>query len=765
MDSWVLQPIANPLVLTLAIAVVIALMLLGPAFGQLARPRRTTLMLVRLGVILMALLAMLRPGCVQKVQKNQSAVLLVLVDVTRSMELPHFSDESSRWGALKETIQENQKLLMQLREQKIDVRFFAFDSQVTPIEFAEGNVDLPKVPAGSETDIGSALYKTSIDARDQRLVGVVLCSDGVQNATDPEIELTRAADTLSDLEVPLYTMTFGLSGNTGQVADIAIKNLMEQHRVRVNNRLRIRATLVARGFANQKVNVQLLVTDEEGIETMVGPPKIVTPTKAYEEIQVQLDYVPPEVGEFRLKVRAKPLPGEVALRNNELPSFLTVQEGGLRVLYIEGKLDYEQMELQRAIQSAAQGIDLEFILIYPHTQNRWPYRQPLVDYFRDPTIDVFVIGDVDSRALYDPQEWTESLDALADAVEAGKGLMMLGGYHSFGPGLYHQTPLADLLPVEMDSSEAQELGGSVRRDLHIERRLKLKPTRDHYVTRLNYDGSSGEKWAELPELLGANYFVGIKDNALVLLESDDNAKNPILVSGLAGGRVLAFAGDTTWRWKWHGFEEEYNAFWRQAIFYLAKWDGKSGDNVWVRLTQRRYQPRSAISFLTGARTLEGAEIPDAEFDVSLLKPNGNEISLTASRTSEGNRVKIDPDAVVNAGVYTVRVTGRRGNEEIGRTESEFVIVDRDKEKAIPAADPEQMLRLANQTAEFGGRAVSPEKFSDLLKEISENPPETVIEVPTKWRLGESLPDALAYLVAFVGLLALEWFLRKKWGLV
>ena len=116
-------------------------------------------------------------------------------------------------------------------------------------------------------------------------------------------------------------------------------------------------------------------------------------------------------------------------------------------------------------------------------------------------------------------------------------------------------------------------------------------------------------------------------------------------------------------------------------------------------------------------------------------------------------------------MYRIKVKGSKNGNEIGATEREFIVFDRDKEKANPAADPEQLLRLANQTAEFGGRSIPPEDLSKLLQDILDNPPETIIEVPTRWKLGESLPDASAYLLVFVGLLAIEWTMRKKWGLV
>ena len=51
---------------------------------------------------------------------------------------------------------------------------------------------------------------------------------------------------------------------------------------------------------------------------------------------------------------------------------------------------------------------------------------------------------------------------LAEAVNHGAGLIMLGGFHSFGPGGYGETPLADVLPVVMDRLERQSFDEPIR---------------------------------------------------------------------------------------------------------------------------------------------------------------------------------------------------------------------------------------------------------------------------------------------------------------
>ncbi len=763
MSAWTLQPILPLSVMIIVIIAMLGLLLVGPAFSKITRVRKLKLTLIRLAIVLLALTAMLRPGCIQHTEQSQSAVLLALLDTSRSMQLPHEADDQTRWQAVVEMLDQNRDRIEQLKEQQVEVRFYGFDNQIQPLE-KEGRLALPGSPGGAETDIGSAVYKASQDVRDERLLGVLLASDGVQNAVDPEVEITQAASTLDDLQVPLYSIVLGLRGDTGQVADIAVTTLAEQHRIAVKNELMVNATVVARGFANQDIPVQLLVTDSDGNEKVVDT-QIFQPSEPYEQRQVSLSYVPAEAGEFRLRVRAVPQSGEVALRNNDLPSFLTVYEGGVRILYLSGNNSWwEQRELRNALRRAAQGFELVYIPIQndkQSRQNNWPLGGQITEYLRDPNFDVIILGDVDAQALFDPEVQTENMKALTEAVDRGTGLMMLGGYHSFDPGKYYYTPLADILPIEMDPNAIQEFPPApLRKDLHLDRELQLVPTRNHFITTLSNDQDPVQSWKDMPPLKGANRFFGVKDQAEILLETESG--RPILVSGRMGGRVLAFAGDSTWRWVFKGKRDEHNAFWRQIILWLAAKDGIENDTVWIDLPQRRFQPNAFIEFTAGIGNQRDETV---QLSANLIKPDKSVLPLALSPEGKFDRGELERETLADSGDYTIEITGSRDGVEIGKAIADFIIIDRDKEKAISAADPEQMQRLASQTEEHGGKAISPAELSGVLDEIIANPKEMKIEVPLKWRLGESLPDALAYLILFAGLLSLEWFLRKKWGLV
>ena len=768
MDSISLLPIFSPLLLFVLFGGLCALLLIGPAFKEISSKRRMILSSLRMTAILLALLAALRPGCTKTTERQQAGVLIFLLDTSRSMQLPHITDDSTRYGAMKKMLDGNLSRLNTLVENKIDVRFFGFDNQAVPLEILDGTIQLPPKPEGSETDLGTPIFNTSIESRGERLVGMFVASDGMQTTLTPEVEMAQAIDAIKDIEVPLFAVKFGLPGDSGQLADVSIKNFAEQHVVNVKNNLNASATVVSRGYAGERIKVEMVLIDQSGREKVVGEPVWVTPKKAFEETNIRLNYTPLESGEFRIKVRAVPMEGELAKRNNELDAFLTVNDKGMRILYLNGSLGFEQAALRRSL-ATADFIEIDFRWISPREALDLAAVQRA---FSDPSYDVFVLDDVDARLLQRDNNPARPLDALAKAVEDGKGLLMLGGAHSFGAGAYGSTRLADVLPVRMKRGERQDFGQDVRRELHINHEIKMVPTRDHYLTRLGDEGL--EAWKKLPPLTGANRFESVKDNALVLLRSDDGARHPIMIEANVGGRVIAFAGDSTRRWNFfrvnddpaeRTFKQEFDQFWRQVILRLAFWDTKTGESVSIDLPQRRFQPRPRIKFGVSAQTAQGEVMTDAAFTATLVQPDGNKQNVLVQRQAGEFVGQVEPDLVAAAGLYRIEAIGTRAGVNIGSSERQFVVMDRDKEKANPVADPDRLDRLSEETVAAGGRSIEPEELGSVLDEFIANPPIKKVKIPTTWRIGETFEDSTAFLVIFVYVLTIEWYLRKKWQLV
>jgi uncharacterized membrane protein len=752
MTSWYTQPVFNSHLAVAAIVIALAaLLLVGPAFRKMSWQKRATLVGIRVAVILLVLIGLLQPARISTTTKPQTGVVLVMADVSRSMTLPSGTSSRTRYETQIDALNAAEPALAELAKQ-FDVKVYSYDSKLTAVEFKDGELLFPAKPEGKETDIGSSLAEAARRELGRRLLGVVLLGDGVQTALEPRVETQDAARELGRTGTPLFTTTFGPVGDAAQARDVAIEYMQDQYTVFVKNEVVIKGLARVTGFVNKEVPVELTIEDAKGNKEKLPPQVLLSKTDG-PQLEVAFPYTPTKAGQYKLTLSAAHQPGELVTKNNQLESFLNVLEGGLRVLYLEGDLRLEQKFLRRSLNDSPD-IDIDFQWIDHRAREKWPIN--FGDTFKNPKFDVLILGDLDSAAFS-----KETLTEMAAAIDKGKGFAMLGGFHRFGAGGYQSTVLADVLPVKMDRFLRQDFNAPINEGLHVKGPLRMKPVADHPLVRLAAASENAAAWDKLPPLRGANRFSEVKERFRPIASS---GTTPLLIPGEYGnGRVLAFAGDSTWQWWMAGQQAEHRRFWRQVVLWLAKREENTQSDVWVRLAQRRHNPGAKVTFTMGAKSPSGDEVAGASFTAEVILPSGKK--APARLTKEGNTWTGVFSETAAPGDYKIEVTAKSDNQTIGTATAQFLVFDQDVELASQSADPELMSRLAQLTKDSGGRVVAPEQLSDLFRELLTKPREAPVETQTKWRLGDTALDAWAFFLAFVGLVGGEWFLRKKWGLV
>jgi hypothetical protein len=182
------------------------------------------------------------------------------------------------------------------------------------------------------------------------------------------------------------------------------------------------------------------------------------------------------------------------------------------------------------------------------------------------------------------------------------------------------------------------------------------------------------------------------------------------------------------------------------------------------MPQRRLIAGSSVDFTTGARTAMGDPITTAQLTANLISPDGDTTAIQLANKGEEHAGSIQ--RVIVPGDYQIKVDAVDAEgQPLGSCVTNFEVMDQDVELSNPAADPDQMARLANLTRESGGRTLAPEQVTELLEDIKQNPPKMVEEVLTRWQLTDTWWDAWLVLGCLSVLLGAEWFLRKRWGLV
>ena len=754
MQQWSLDPVFDSYAVVFATVVLLlcTFLLVRPRNG-LSVSRVRVLLVLRCLIVLILAMAMLRPSKTVSELQTKKALVMFLVDETQSMTHPSMEPEISRWEHQQATW-DSVRPVLAARADDVSARLFGYSDTITENRFGSAGAPFSTEPLGMQTDLGTSLYEAVMTEPGRQIHAVVLMGDGTQTSYRPHIDMREAISVLRNMGIALITVPFGREGDTLQARDVSIEQLPQQYRVFSGNDVSIDCVARLKGVANRPLRVQLLLKPEN--ESMVVQETIeIVADSADAVVPVSFQWTAKAPGQYQIAVKIEAVEGELLLQNNIQTAFLTVLEGGLRVLYFYGNRLGEQLELRRSLGSSP---DIELLESYiRHGKNpRWP--DPRTNIVLDGDFDLIIIEDVHSRAF-----GSANLQAIADAVEQGKGLMMVGGYYSFGPGGYRETPVDAALPIEMEIFEKQEVGveNPVRKMFHLDRELAMQPIGNHPVTSIL---SATTTWNDLPVLLGANRFQAVKSFGKVLLET--GKKEPLLVSGQYGlGRVLAFAGDSTWRWARMGHAVELRRFWRNSVLWMARREDLQQQDIWLRMDQRRITPGVDLSFELGVDSL-GSRVVAADelrWEVTLVR-SGNETDMVQVRRQNQQWLGMLRN-LEQPGDYKLSAAAFVKDEILGTAQVAFQVIDVQPEKSNPIADITQLKRLAAMTASDGGEVVAPERLASHVRDIIDNAKQLEVEVQVTWQFGRSSGSTWLILTIISSLFTIEWFLRKKFGLV
>jgi uncharacterized membrane protein len=752
-------PIADSywLVAAIAAALVAIVVLVGPGRKRASLRRRLTLASLRCVIILLIVLGMMRPTLVYVETHKEKATLVLLIDQSRSMQVRDALNNKSRWDTLRAALEDSVPALRRVGRD-FEVKAYTFDAETHPVEVKDGRLALTDVPAGQQTAIGAALDDVLRQENGKRLLGIVLLTDGRQQAIPPrDLPAQDVAVQLRHQGYKIFPVPFGESRGLGGVQDVAVVDFPPPAAVFVGTQMHVQGQVKISGYVNKEIPVRLLMGPSKDKMVEIDR-KTVKVDEDGKIVSVDFDPTPDTPGEYKLTLEAVPQPGELVTTNNRQSSFVQVLKGGLHVLYIEGTPRLEQKFLRLSLD-ASRDIKVETVRIDPqHVTETKP--ADLDDLLKPPgKYDVYILGDIDSTAFTN-----QELKDLSDSIEAGKGLIMLGGFHTFGPGGYYETKLADVLPVVMDRLERQNPeDDTIRPDVHLHGLVRMVPTPrqlGHFVMTLAAGAEANKAaWDKLPQLDGANLFsdARLKRGASVLAEADGKEENPLLVTQVYGkGRVIAFAGDSTWRWWMHGFQSAHKRFWRQIVLWLARKDEEKQGNVWVRLDNTRFFPGNRVEFSAGAQSEQSEPITDAEFKVEIVKPDEKRAAVVMVRKEDQMAGSFRDTQ--QPGDYTIEVSASRNGTLLGTSRAQFTVSEQDLELDNASSDPDAMKGVAMAS---DGKVVRAEMLPKWLDELLKKTDYLDVKQETK----KTLWDTWSFFFAVLTVLTIEWYLRKRWGLV
>jgi uncharacterized membrane protein len=756
-NAWRLASLAPwprwALVVVVATALVAVLLAWRGLRGEPRVARKATLLALRALAGLAALFLLLEPA-VQLLQtarvKNR---LAVLVDRSRSMNLPVEPGGETRAAAAGRFLADARAALERLGGE-VAVEAFGFDRDAWPSDLAA--LARGEAATGGHTDILRALEAASggAGAPGRRLAGVLLVSDGADNGALADGLGAQARAALKAIGVPVNAVAVGREAPR----DLSVERVAVDDFAFVRNTLTVEATLRARGFGAERVD---LVLRREGAVVARASVQLEPGKELY---SVPLAFAPDTTGTFVLTVATPVLPGEAVAENNARSFVLRVIRDRVRVLLVAGRPSWDERFL-RGLLKEDPNVDLVSFFILrtagdtPGPQDQlslipFPVAEILGDQLRTFDAVLFVNFAFQPYRSLDIERF---LPNLREYVKGGGAFAMVGGEQSFGEGRYAGTPIGEVLAVDA----AEGLGSTAE---PFRPRL-TEEGRRHPVTRLVAgEAANDAAWAALPPLPGLNLTApaGPESGARVLLEAPSvlvrGRPAPVVaVREVGTGRTLAVTTDGSWAWSFLAAEEglgnrAHQRFWGNALRWLVR--DPTLTPLQVQPDRPAVDPGEPVGLSLTLRGADYAPAPGARVAAELRSEDGRAVARGEAVTGADGSARLELPPVA-PGAYKVVATGERSGAPAERAEGAIAVRGSGPEDTDVAPRPQLLREIAEAT---GGTFVSLPRSG--LPELRLTDPE-VVEVGR--RKDVPIWDRWWSLAILAAALGGEWTLRRRWG--
>ncbi|MFT7513522.1 MAG: hypothetical protein ACI9QL_002735 [Candidatus Omnitrophota bacterium] len=631
---------------------------------------------------------------------------------------------------------------------KGEVSVYSLDELAEPLESAAfANLE-GTLPA---TRIGSIISRVMNRYEKQPVAGVVLLSDGGNNAGVPVREMREA---LRDRNIALYPLAIG---SEKPPPDVAIAQVVAPQTTFKDDRINLNVALTRNGHTDKPIKLKLL-SGEQLLQEQTVPPGDET------ELVVNLSYAETNAGTRVYRIEAEGFDGEAFSHNNSQSYSVNVLEDRILTLCVDEfprwETRYANMMLKRDKR-----VDLDTLFVastrdgeLPMGEGKHVYPDSKEALFK---YHILVLGDVNPNHFS-----TAQMEDIRDFVRVRGGtLIAMAGPH-YMPSAYAGTPLADVLPLGRMGRPSETNG--VAMDFGNE---PLAFKEGLYQPVLAQEGSyedvlqigqdpenTFELWNRLPRLSWLKEDVTTARSADPLVEAEAHkgesvtGQAPVMVKAYAGlGKVLYLGSDSFWRWRYRARWTYHHRFWGQILLWST--GGRTtGSDDHVKLMSERpiYAPEETV--VLKARLLDEKQLPLANADATI------EIFDEARQL-----VKRQPLFYIenSGGEYRAEIRGlERGAYTMVPKVAELDHVELKAEVPVEVRDlpTSEYIDLAlnlQGLEEISTNAVPFEQALSVLEKIEK------IDITEELRSDTEVWDTWWYLLLIAGLLALEWMLRKR----
>ncbi|TFG49169.1 MAG: VWA domain-containing protein, partial [Gemmatimonadales bacterium] len=321
--------IVSFVVLALALLGIVVLWRYRTTGGRSSLRIRVGLLVLRGAVLVLVLVALLRPALLVSTAVPERNVVGILLDDSQSMQI---TDDGTvpRADQLRQLFGGSTSPIPAALAERFQVRFYRFSRSAE----RTGNPEALSHDGG-RSDLATALDDVRRDLAALPLAGLVLVSDGADNA---DSSVTRALLALSAAEIPVYTVGIGSE---------RLRNDLELVRVEAPRVALQGSSVVVEALVRQSGSGRdslELVVEESG--QRLAAQRFAPPGDG-QATTVRVPVALPTSGARELVVRVPALSNEPITRNNERRLFVSVLDRTEDILYFEGEPRFEFAFMRR----------------------------------------------------------------------------------------------------------------------------------------------------------------------------------------------------------------------------------------------------------------------------------------------------------------------------------------------------------------------------------------------------------------------------------
>lgn len=705
-----------PTIAAAAVLVVLAIVLYRRTLPPLGRGRRAVLAILRMSAFALLLLFLLEPALVSVSAERREPVVPVLLDRSGSMALGD-ANGATRFDRAAGAARGIAGILDGARTPVVPFS----DGAGEPL----GPLDPLPIPDGEGTDIADAIESTLRRYQGANLSAVVLITDG---------RVTRGiTGTVPSVPVPVFAVG---CGDTVESAGLAVEEVEYPRTSYLGVRERITAVIRYSLPSGGAAAVRLIDNGKVIGEFASGP------LRGEGRLDASFEWVPPAEGIRRLEVRALPAEGEVFTADNVEQIRISVRADRLGILLVDRHPDWE-MTFLGALAARSPRLVLETVFWTPDGGYRLasgaPWTAPagagaLSAY------DLVILGDGS------PFGGQAAAAALAGFVSNGGGLLLLASERSLLFDAAARGELAGTIPLR---------AGTAARFSPGEFPVRQAPDGGELLSRLSAQEARFERLPPLPA--AALGFEPTAGAAVPFVIEADGRIEPLLAIQRSGEGVCAvMTGTGLYRWRLAGPEgaEAYRVLVSGLVEYLAGGYREPGLALTADRTVYLAGERIRIEALAADRraggVVRGEVVPMEGGDPAaaaafLFRPDMERPGLYEA--------ELDP---LPPGEYELRGTLPAAAGPPAEGATRIAVEPVSVELLRTSQDRIYLERIAAST---GGAFVDPDRIEALGRLIP-------LETDTvETRTVRSLRGSPLLLAGILAALAVEWFLRKIWGLV